>query len=83
MNIRSYPNDYLILGAILLLSGFGIVMMYSASSIYAMNEFDDYMLTVKVNRLAKEELVKRGETTEITMESLFEELDQLEKEGIF
>ena len=43
MNIRSYPNDYLILGAILLLSGFGIVMMYSASSIYAMNEFDDYM----------------------------------------
>ena len=43
MNIRSYPNDYLILGTILLLSGFGIVMMYSASSIYAMNEFDDYM----------------------------------------
>ena len=43
MNIRSYPNDYLILGVILLLSGFGIVMMYSASSIYAMNEFDDYM----------------------------------------
>ena len=43
MNIRSYPNDYLILGAILLLSGFGIVMMYSASSIYAMNEFDNYM----------------------------------------
>ncbi len=43
MNIRSYPNDYLILGAILLLSGFGIVMMYSASSIYAMNEYDDYL----------------------------------------
>jgi cell division protein FtsW len=43
LNIRSYPNDYLILGTILLLSGFGIVMMYSASSIYAMNEFDDYM----------------------------------------
>ena len=43
MNIRSYPNDYLILGTILLLSGFGIVMMYSASSIYAMNEFDNYM----------------------------------------
>ena len=43
MNIRSYPNDYLILGTILLLSGFGIVIMYSASSIYAMNEFDDYM----------------------------------------
>jgi len=49
----------------------------------AEKKFDDYMLTVKVNRLAKEELVKRGETTEITMESLFEELDQLEKEGIF
>jgi len=43
LNIRSYPNDYLILGAILLLSGFGIVMMYSASSIYAMNEYDDYL----------------------------------------
>ena len=43
MNIRSYPNDSLILGAILLLSGFGIVMMYSASSIYAMNEYDDYL----------------------------------------
>ena len=43
MNIRSYPNDYLILGAILLLSGFGIVMMYIASSIYAMNQFDNYM----------------------------------------
>ena len=43
MNIRSYPNDYLILGAILLLSGFGIVMMYSASSIYAMNEYDNYL----------------------------------------
>ena len=43
MNIRSYPNDYLILGTIILLSGFGIVMMYSASSIYAMNEFDNYL----------------------------------------
>jgi len=43
LNIRSYPNDYLILGTIILLSGFGIVMMYSASSIYAMNVFDNYM----------------------------------------
>ena len=43
MNIRSYPNDYLILGTILLLSGFGIVMMYSASSIFAMNEYKNYM----------------------------------------
>jgi len=43
MNIRSYPNDYLILGTIILLSGFGIVMMYSASSIYAMNQFDNYL----------------------------------------
>ena len=43
MKIPTYPNDYLILGLILLLSGFGIVMMYSASSIYAMNKFDNYM----------------------------------------
>jgi cell division protein FtsW len=43
LNIRSYPNDYLILGTIILLSGFGIVMMYSASSIYAMNQFDNYL----------------------------------------
>ena len=43
MNIRSYPNDYLILSTIILLSGFGIVMMYSASSVYAMNAFDNYL----------------------------------------
>ena len=43
MNIKSYPNDYLILGTILLISGFGIVMMYSASSIFAMNEYKNYM----------------------------------------
>ena len=43
MKIGSYPNDYIILAVILLLSGFGIVMMYSASSIYAMNKFDNYM----------------------------------------
>ena len=43
MKIPSYPNEYVILGLILLLSGFGIVMMYSASSIYAMNTFDNYM----------------------------------------
>ena len=43
MKIPSYPNEYILLGLILLLSGFGIVMMYSASSIYAMNIFDNYM----------------------------------------
>ena len=43
MKIPSYPNEYIILGLILLLSGFGIVMMYSASSLYAMNTFDNYM----------------------------------------
>ena len=39
----NYPNEYIILGIILILSGFGIIMMYSASSIYAMNKFDNYM----------------------------------------
>ena len=43
MKMPFYPNEYIILGLILLLSGFGIVMMYSASSIYAMNTFDNYM----------------------------------------
>ena len=43
MKIPSYPYEYILLGLILLLSGFGIVMMYSASSIYAMNIFDNYM----------------------------------------
>ena len=43
MKMLSYPNEYIILGLILLLSGFGIVMMYSASSIYAMNIFNNYM----------------------------------------
>ena len=43
MRIPSYPNEYIILCLILLLSGFGIIMMYSASSIYAMNTFDNYM----------------------------------------
>jgi len=43
MKIPSYPNEYIIMCLILLLSGFGIVMMYSASSIYAMNIFDNYM----------------------------------------
>ena len=43
MRMRVYPNDYIILGLILLISGFGIVMMYSASSIYAMNKFDNYL----------------------------------------
>ena len=43
MNIRSYPNDYIILTVIFLLSGFGLVMMYSASSMYAMNRFDIYL----------------------------------------
>ena len=43
MKISIYPNEYFILGIILILSGFGIVMMYSASSIYAMNSFNNYM----------------------------------------
>ncbi len=43
MKIPSYPNEYILLGLILMLSGFGIVMMYSASSLYAMNIFDNYM----------------------------------------
>ena len=43
MKIPYYPNEYIILALILLLSGFGIVMMYSASSIYAMNKFNNYM----------------------------------------
>ena len=43
MKIRTYPNDHIILAVILLLSGFGIVMMYSASSMYAMNKFDNYL----------------------------------------
>ena len=43
MKIRTYPNDQVILAVILVLSGFGIVMMYSASSIYAMNQFDNYL----------------------------------------
>ena len=43
MKMLSNPNEYIILGLIVLLSSFGIVMMYSASSIYAMNTFDNYM----------------------------------------
>jgi len=43
LKIRSYPNDHIILALIVSLSGFGIVMMYSASSIVAMNKFDDYL----------------------------------------
>ena len=38
-----YPNEFIIIGIILILSGFGIVMMYSASSIYAMNKYNNYM----------------------------------------
>ena len=43
MKIHNYSNDQIILAVILLLSGFGIVMMYSASSMYAMNQFDNYL----------------------------------------
>ena len=43
MKVRYYPNDQIIMGIIFLLCGFGIVMMYSASSIYAMNKFDNYL----------------------------------------
>ncbi|SVD13631.1 uncharacterized protein METZ01_LOCUS366485, partial [marine metagenome] len=31
------------MAVVLLLSGFGLVMMYSASSMYAMNRFDNYL----------------------------------------
>ena len=41
MKMLSYPNEYIILGLILLLSGVGIVMIYSASSIYALNTFNN------------------------------------------
>ena len=43
MNIHHYSKDQIILSIIILLSGFGIVMMYSASSIYAMNRFENYL----------------------------------------
>ena len=43
MNIKHYSIDQIILSIIILLSGFGIVMMYSASSIYAMNRFENYL----------------------------------------
>ena len=43
MKMQFYSNEYIIFGLIFLLSGFGIVMMYSASSIYAMNIFNNYM----------------------------------------
>ncbi len=45
-------------------------------------KFDDYMFAVRLNRLAKEELARREAKTGITMESLMEELNMLEKEGI-
>ena len=41
--MKSYSNEYIILLLILILSGFGIVVMYSASSIYAMNKYNNYM----------------------------------------
>jgi hypothetical protein len=46
-------------------------------------KFDDYMLVVKVHRLAQEELARRQASAPagITMESLMEELDRLEKNG--
>ena len=43
MKVRYYPNDQIIMGIIFLICSFGIVMMYSASSIYAMNKFDNYL----------------------------------------
>lgn len=48
----------------------------------AEEKFDDYMMVVKVNRLAQEELDRRQGTSSGTMESLMEELDRLEKKGI-
>ena len=54
MNKYPYTHSHFILSLILILSGFGIVMMYSASSIYAMNNFGNYMffLTQQVKWLA-------------------------------
>ncbi|MDP6571039.1 MAG: FtsW/RodA/SpoVE family cell cycle protein [Candidatus Marinimicrobia bacterium] len=43
MNLSRYSNDQVILAIILLLSGFGLVVMYSASSIFAMNNYDNYL----------------------------------------
>ena len=43
MKISNYPNDQAILALIMILSGFGIVMMYSASTMVAMNLFNDYL----------------------------------------
>ena len=43
MNKYTYTQSHFILSLIIILSGFGIVMMYSASSIYAMNNFGNYM----------------------------------------
>ena len=43
MSFNRYSNDQIILAIILLLSGFGLVVMYSASSIFAMNNYDSYL----------------------------------------
>ena len=43
MKASNYPNDQSILALIMILSGFGIVMMYSASTMVAMNLFNDYL----------------------------------------
>ena len=40
---KFYKNEYLIIGLIIILSGFGLIVMYSASSIYAMNKFNNYL----------------------------------------
>ena len=48
----------------------------------AEKKFDDYMYAVKVNRLAKAELEKREADSALTIKSLMEELEGLEKKSI-
>jgi cell division protein FtsW len=43
MRASIYSNNYLIISLILILSGFGLIAMYSASSLYAMNQFNNYL----------------------------------------
>ena len=43
MKISNYTNEQIILITITILTGFGLVIMYSASSIIAMNKFNNYL----------------------------------------
>ena len=40
---KLYSNEHLIISLIIILSGFGLIVMYSASSLYAMNKFNNYL----------------------------------------